>query len=172
MGHFCTSPWDLISTYHRALSTYHQAFYVLMMGHICSSIGRLRDQKLGHFCAQSFHDHPLGHLCTCLISRSILMMILYCCLFYIFIIILSTFDPTSIKFTLYSYLREQKPPPAWNANPRKWFNDIIPSHQIHAKKMLARVSAHLRRSPALASAFVVIESEKGIELDMMLGARQ
>ena len=68
MGHYCTSPWDLISTYHRALSTYHQAFDVLMMGHICSSIGRLRDQKLGHFCAQSFHDHPLGHLCTCLIN--------------------------------------------------------------------------------------------------------
>ena len=39
------------------------------------------------------------------------MMILYGCLFYIFIIILGTFDPTSIKFTLYSYLREQKAPP-------------------------------------------------------------
>ena len=38
------------------------------------------------------------------------MMILYCCLFYIFVIILSTSDPTSITFTLYYYLREQKTP--------------------------------------------------------------
>ena len=36
-------------------------------------------------------------------------------------------------------------------------------------RLRARVSAHLRRSPVLASAFVVIESEKGSELDMMLG---
>ena len=35
--------------------------------------------------------------------------------------------------------------------------------------LLARVSARLRHSPALASAFVVTESKKGIELDMMLG---
>ena len=41
--------------------------------------------------------------------------------------------------------------------------------QFMQKKLIARVSAHLRRLPALASAFVVIESEKGIELDMMLG---
>ena len=34
---------------------------------------------------------------------------------------------------------------------------------------LARVSAYLRRWPALASVFVVIESEKGSELDIMLG---
>ena len=38
------------------------------------------------------------------------MMVLYGCLFYIFIVILSTSDPTSITFTLYYYLQEQNTP--------------------------------------------------------------
>ena len=41
--------------------------------------------------------------------------------------------------------------------------------QFMQKTFLARVSGHIRHSPALASAFVVIESKKGSELDMMLG---
>ena len=105
MGHFCTSPWDLLSTYHRA-------FYVLVMGHTCSS--RWDDFVTENFSLfyQSFNDHTLGHLCTCLISRSILMMILYGCLFYIFIKILSTFDgPPSRSPSIYYYLREQKNTP-------------------------------------------------------------
>ena len=32
------------------------------------------------------------------------MMVLYGCLFYIFILILSTFEPNSITFTVYYYL--------------------------------------------------------------------
>ena len=36
------------------------------------------------------------------------MIVLYSCLFYIVILILSNFDPTSITFTFYYYLPEQK----------------------------------------------------------------
>jgi hypothetical protein len=38
------------------------------------------------------------------------MMVLYGCLFYIFILILSTFEPKSITFTVYYYLPKQKTP--------------------------------------------------------------
>jgi len=37
------------------------------------------------------------------------------------------------------------------------------------KNLPAHVSAHLCHSPALTSAFVVIECKKGSELDMMFG---
>ena len=37
-------------------------------------------------------------------------MVLYGCLFYVFILTLTTFDPNSIMFTFYYYLPEQKTP--------------------------------------------------------------
>ena len=96
------------------------------------------------------------------------MMILYGCLFYIFIKILSTFDPSIPTST---YENKKHPPPEMQTDA----NDSMISSQatqFMQKNFLARVSAHIRHSPALASAFVVIESKKGIELEMMLGARQ
>ena len=147
-------------------------------------------------------------------------------------LVLLTYVPPSPSPSWYSYfyLREQKTPSAWNANGRKWFHNIIPSHPIHAKKLpcpclrphppFARTRLCVRRnrereghrvrddvggeaiikwnkinwltylilrhasvpsSPPTSAVrphsplrwwFVVIESEKGIELEMMLGARQ
>jgi len=57
------------------------------------------------------------------------MMVLYGCLFYIFILILSTFEPKSITFTVYYYLPKQKntdAPPVVDAMQNGIGNDGLP----------------------------------------------
>jgi hypothetical protein len=99
-------------------------------------------------------------------------MVVYFILSLKYLVLLTYVPPSpSPSIPTSTYENKKHPPPEIQTDA----NDSIISSQatqLMQKNFLVRVSAHLHRSPALASVFVVIESEKGIELEMMLGARQ
>ena len=96
-------------------------------------------------------------------------MVVYFILSLKYLVLLTYVPPSpSPSIPTSTYENKKHPPPEMQTDA----NDSIISSQatqFMQKNFLARVSAHIRHSPALASAFVIIESEKGSKLDMMLG---